>query len=91
MIIVSINKIDEENIEYKFSMDEYSGVVFHISVKIDAIDVGDESYLTAEYIELNHTKHNDENFIIQKEESKIICDAFCTSILNSLFEELKKI
>lgn len=91
MIITNINKRDDEHIEYNFSMDEYKGVIFAVLVKIDILENEDGSFLTADYDELTHIKHNDPSFTIDPKESKILCDAFVTSILNNLIEDLKKL
>lgn len=91
MIITNMTKKDDEHIEYNFSLDEYKGVVFSVLVKIDFDENENGSFLTAEYKELKHIKHNDPDFSIDNKESKIICDAFVNSILNNLLEELKKL
>lgn len=88
MIILSRKKINDDELEYSFSIPEYKNTVFNILVKFDVKEEGGDAYLTADFNQLTHTV-NDEEVII--ENSDVICANAVQLLLESLLETLTKL
>lgn len=84
MLILSVDE-NIDGLHYKFSVEEYNGVVFNIVVNYDVVQEGNDSYFTCDYKELEHTNNNK---VVLINNSKFICDEFVKGIALDLVQKI---
>ncbi len=84
MLVLSVTQLNDK-LEYKFTHDDYKGIVFCISVNYALVNDNGDTYFSSEYNELEHTQNNNK---VDVPNSKEVCDAFHQSITHDLFARL---